>query len=249
MRPTSSSPLPQPPLAAAAAAVAAAAALALGACSQKQGPCPKEMALVPGTRACIDRYEASLEGGEAGDREGKGTDGEGGSRAGAVPAVQVSQLQARAACANAASGCARGSSGWPRAGAGAQAQVRLWRGLCGRALRRPALAKKKGDGRSRRARCRTARPPRRLRSVGQRLEWLADTATEGDPADLMGGGFGNDGKSMACEQNERIGQPVTQQARPSASAAAGTPRPPRKSAARGSPDVTFWQRAWAGLPN
>ncbi|HEY3449615.1 MAG TPA: SUMF1/EgtB/PvdO family nonheme iron enzyme [Myxococcales bacterium] len=188
-----------------------AAVLILASCSPK-GPCPSDMALVSGAKACIDRYEASLEGGEPGNPEGKGATAKAVSKQGALPAVKVSQLQAKAACANAGKRlCARAE--WLAACKG-ESKRKFAYGeafVAERCADRP-LAKKRGEKPQPTGSLPDCRTPEGVYDLsGNVWEWLADTGPGGNPADLLGGGYGNEGKSMACEQEERLGQPVTQQ--------------------------------------
>lgn len=193
--------------------LAFAAVSLMSSCSPK-GPCPKEMALVPGTKACMDRFEASLEGGEKGDREGKGTTAKAVAKQGAVPAVQVSWLQARAACANAGKRlCTRAE--WLSACKGADGKRKFSYGdayVPERCADRP-LARRLGEKPQPAGALPECKNPEGVYDLsGNVWEWLSDTAEGGGPADLIGGGYGNEGRSLACAGDERLGQPITQQA-------------------------------------
>lgn len=225
----------------------AALLLSLCACAQK-GPCPEEMALVASGKVCIDRYEASLEGGERGDREGKGTTAKAASRQGAEPATRVSQLQAKAACANAGKRlCTREE--WVAACQGepkrkyAYGETFVAERCADRSVGKKRAEKVQPAGAM--PECRT--PEGVYDLSGNAWEWLADTGPGGNPADLVGGGIGNEDSSLACMGNERLGQPVTQQGE-----AMGF-RCCREVSARGQVKpgrgVTIWQPGDAGLPN
>ncbi|MGC4117915.1 MAG: SUMF1/EgtB/PvdO family nonheme iron enzyme [Myxococcales bacterium] len=125
----------------------------------------------------------------------------------------MSQLQARAACANAGKRlCSRAE--WLTACKGADGKRKFAYGDAFKAERcadRP-VAKKKGEHPQPTGSMPDCQTPEGVYDLsGNVWEWLADTQGDGNPADLIGGGYGNEGKSMGCEQEERLGQPVTQQ--------------------------------------
>jgi formylglycine-generating enzyme required for sulfatase activity len=199
--------------------LAAAALVLLLAPAATPGPqCPAEMAPVPGHAACIDRYEASLGPGERGEADGRAMTAKAISRAGAKPAVQVSQLQARAACALAGKRlCLRAE--WTAACRGGDAGRKYPYGSKYEPRRchdRP-LAKRRGVvaplATGSLKRCRT--PAGVYDLSGNVWEWLADTrGDDAAAAELVGGGFGNDdrdGSLLACRPSSPFAQPVTQQ--------------------------------------
>ena len=173
--------------------------------SARRPVCPKEMARVPGLRACIDRFEASL----------SGPAGIAISRSRAAPAVRVSQVEVRAACERAGKRlCLRAE--WTAACRGAGARHFYPYG----ARYQPARCHDRALSRRRHTagplptgslpRCRT--PEGIYDLSGNVWEWLADTGPGGNPADLAGGGFGNDDdeRHLSCVPEERAAQPVTQ---------------------------------------
>ncbi|MBI5545401.1 MAG: SUMF1/EgtB/PvdO family nonheme iron enzyme [Deltaproteobacteria bacterium] len=183
-----------------------------GACAPKV-PCPPDMALIPGSKVCIDRYEAALEGGVAGENDGKGMTAKAVSKAGVLPAVQVSQLQAKAACANAGKRlCSKAE--WMLACQGAEKRAFPYGGAkwvperCADRALTEKLNSTKPQPTGSLSGCRT--PEGVFDLSGNVWEWLADTGPDGNPAVLIGGGFGND-SNLSCAPHEPFGQPVTQQ--------------------------------------
>jgi formylglycine-generating enzyme required for sulfatase activity len=174
------------------------------------------MVPVPGFKACIDRYEASLGPGDPGGADGRGMKAAAISRAGAPPAVKVSQLQARAACALAGKRlCLRAE--WTAACTGGDPSrtfpygPRFEKKQCSDLV----LAKERGPiaplPTGSVSTCRTAAGVYDL--SGNVWEWLADTrGADATSADLTGGGFANDDdEGLACTRKVPLAQPVTQQ--------------------------------------
>ena len=206
-----------PPAPRLAALAAAGLVLLLGPAAARAPRCPADMVRVPGLAACIDRFEASLGPGARGEADGQAMKAKAISRAGARPAVKVSHHQAKAACALAGKRLCRRAE-WTAACRGGDAGRRYPYGMKYQKKRchdRP-LAKQRGvvaplptgslQG------CRT--PAGVYDLSGNVWEWLADTGPDGNPADLVGGGFGNDdseGSLLACVSSSRLGQPATQQ--------------------------------------
>ncbi|MFZ5469119.1 MAG: formylglycine-generating enzyme family protein [Myxococcota bacterium] len=176
--------------------------------------CPAGMTRVPGLASCIDRYEASLTSGDKGAADGRGTTAKAQSKAGRRPAVRVSQLQAKAMCANANKRlCTRAE--WLAACQGSDGKRTYAYGsafVSKRCHDRPLAAQRDLTEAMPTGSLKACRTPEGVYDLsGNVWEWLADSDAE--VAALIGGGFGNDDHHLACQHPaEHLSQPVTQQA-------------------------------------
>ena len=183
------------------------------------------MAPVPGLPVCIDRYEASFKVQQA---QPKGTEKntENGSarahplkalsRAGVMPARNISWTDAQKACQNSAKRLCSMDE-WQRACAGTGKKRRYPYGdeyrkaLCWDRWR---SQKYQHQGPAKTGSAPACRNPQGVYDLsGNVWEWIADRGPGGEPAFMLGSGSNNDSKGkLSCDPGKHIGQPSNSKA-------------------------------------